>query len=110
MRAGRALGTYRWWPEWLRSVATDLAVQGRLDSETITSIDRCAFAELNVLQARMARRLIGGDTELAGVVASRLTSIGRADAAEALLRGDLEAIAMASKLTLNVAEISKLRD
>ncbi|GIJ57806.1 hypothetical protein [Virgisporangium aurantiacum] len=109
VRAGRALGTYRWWPDWLRSVATDLALQGRLDSEIITSLDRSAFAELNVLQARMARKLIDGDTELAGVAASRLVSIGKPDVAAALLRGDLEAIAMASKLTLNVAETSRLR-
>lgn len=111
VRAGRALGTYRWWPEWLRAVATDLALRGRLDSETITSLDRCAFAELNIIQARMARKLIDGDPELAGVAASRLMSIGKADAAAALLQGDLEAIAMASKLTLNVAdENSVIRD
>jgi hypothetical protein len=109
VRAGRALGTYRWWPEWLRAVATDLALQGRLDNAIITSLDRSAFAELNVLQARMARKLIDGDTELAGVAASRLVSIGKPEVAAALLRGDLEAIAMASKLTLNVSETSRLR-
>lgn len=108
--AGLALGTYRWWPEWLRSVATDLALQGRLDSDLITSLDRCAFAELNLIQSRMARRLIDGDPGLAGIAASRLISIGKPDAAAALLRGDLEAIAMASKLTLNVAETSKMRN
>jgi hypothetical protein len=110
VRSGRALGTYRWWPDWLRSVATDLALQGRLDSDIITALDRSAFAELNVIQARMARKLIDGDTELAGVAASRLVAIGKPDAAAALLRGDLEAIAMASKLTLNVAEASRMRN
>jgi hypothetical protein len=104
VRAGLALGTYRWWPGWLRSVATDLALAGRLDTATITALDRCAFAELNPIQARMARKLIDGDRELAGLAASRLVSLGKSDAAAALLRGDLEAIAMASKLTLNVAE------
>jgi hypothetical protein len=110
VRAGLALGTYRWWPEWLRSVATDLALRGQLSQDIITALDRCAFAELNPIQARMARKLIDGDPELAGIAASRLVSLGKADAAAALLRGDLEAIGMASKLTLNVAETSALRD
>jgi hypothetical protein len=110
VRAGLALGTYRWWPDWLRSVAADLALRGQLDKDIITALDRCAFAELNPIQAKMARKLIDGDPELAGVAASRLISLGKADAAAALLRGDLEAIAMASKLTLNVAETSALRD
>ncbi len=110
IRAGLALGTYRWWPAWLRTVATDLAVAGRLDDESIMALDRAAFAELNPIQARMARKLIAGDPELAGVAASRLMSLGKADAAAALLQGDIEAIAMASKLTLTSVESSVLRE
>jgi hypothetical protein len=106
VRIGLALGTYGWWPAWLRSVTTELALDGRLDSATITALDRCAFAELTPIQARMARKLIGGDDALASLAASRLASLGKPEAAEALLRGDLEAIAMASKLTLNVVDLS----
>jgi hypothetical protein len=58
----------------------------------------------------MARKLIAGDPELAGVAASRLMSLGKADAAAALLQGDIEAIAMASKLTLTSVESSVLRE
>lgn len=110
IRAGLALGTYRWWPTWLRTVASDLALADRLDEESIMALDRVAFAELNPLQARMARKLIGGDAELAGVAASRLMALGKADAAAALLQGDIEAIALASKLTLTSVESSVLRD
>ena len=104
VRTGLALGQYGWWPQWLRSVTTALALEGRLDSAVITALDRCAFAELTPIQARMARKLIGGDAELATLAASRLTSLGKPDAAAALLRGELEAIAMAAKLTLNVID------
>jgi hypothetical protein len=110
LRAGVALGTYRWWPEWLRRVATDLALAGRLDEDTITALDRCAFAELNPLQARMARRLLDGDANLAGQAASRLISLGKAEVAAALLRGDIEAIGIASKLTMTGVESSALHD
>jgi hypothetical protein len=110
IRSGLALGVYRWWPGWLRTAATELAVAGRLDEEAITALDRCAFAELNPLQARMARKLMSGDSDLASQAASRLVSLGKPDAAQALLRGDLEAIAMASKLTLSAVQNSVLRD
>lgn len=110
IRAGLALGVYRWWPTWLRTVATDLALAGRLDEETITALDRVGFAELNPAQAKMARKLIAGDAGLASVAASRLMSLGKADAAAALLQGDIEAIAIASKLTLTSVDSSVLRD
>lgn len=110
IRAGLALGTYRWWPAWLRTVATELALQGRLDEESITALDRLGFAELNPIQSRMARKLIAGDPQLASVAAARLMSLGKPDAAAALLQGDIEAIAIASKLTLTSAEYSALRD
>ena len=61
VQTGLAVGKYGWWPDWLIKIVSERAMAGALDEETITALDRCAYAELSPAQARIARRLLSGD-------------------------------------------------
>jgi hypothetical protein len=98
IQSGFLIGKYGWWPAWLLKIVTERALAGRLDTETITALDRCAFAELSPFQARLARRLLDGETELIATAAHRLEGLGERDAAERLRTGDLMAVALAARL------------
>lgn len=96
--SGAVLGKYSWWPGWLTKVVTERALSGRLDEQTITALDRCAYAELSPAQARIARRLLAGEQELIEASATRLETLNEPRAAKLLREGDLTAVALAARL------------
>jgi hypothetical protein len=92
------VGRYSWWPSWLLRIVTERALADTLDQDTIAALDRCAYAELSPAQARLARRLLGGDAGLIAASAERLEALGEHDAAVRLREGDLNAVAIAARL------------
>ena len=50
------------------------------------------------VQARLARRLLSGETELIATAAQRLEDLGERATADRLRRGDLDAVALAARL------------
>jgi hypothetical protein len=98
IQAATLVGRYSWWPSWLLRIVTDHALAGRLDEETIQALDRCAYAELTPLQARLARRLLEGDQDMIATSAARLEALGENATAGRLRNGDLNAVALAARL------------
>jgi hypothetical protein len=98
VRSGQLLGRYSWWPSWLLRVVTERALQGILDEDTITALDKCAYAELSPAQANLARKLLAGNESLIDTAAHRLASLGEPEAAARLREGDLNAVALAARL------------
>jgi hypothetical protein len=98
IRSGFLLAKYSWWPSWLLRVVTERALAGTLDSDTIHALDQCAYADLTPFQARLARRLLDGETDLIATAAHRLEGLGEQAAADRLRRGDLDAVALAARL------------
>lgn len=98
IRSGFLIGKYGWWPSWLLRVVTERALAGTLDATTIHALEQCAYAELTPFQARLARRLLDGETELIATAAQRLEGLGEPNAAERLRKGDLDAVALAARL------------
>lgn len=98
MHSAQIIGKYSWWPSWLVKIVTERALSGSLDDETISALDRCAYAELTPAQSRIARRLLAGEEQLIDASAVRLEGLGEADAAEKLRQGDLTAVALAARL------------
>jgi hypothetical protein len=99
IRAGHLLGRYSWWPAWLLRIVTERALAGTLDEATITALDQCAYAELNPLQANLARKLLTGNQALIDTAAHRLASQGEPEAAARLREGDIAAVALAARLS-----------
>ncbi|KUL30054.1 hypothetical protein [Actinoplanes awajinensis] len=98
LHSGQVVGKYSWWPSWLLKVVTERAMAGELDDDTITALDRCAYAELSPAQARLARRLLDGEESLIDASAVRLAGLGEGDAAAKLRKGDLTTVALAARL------------
>jgi hypothetical protein len=98
IQCGFLIGKYGWWPSWLLRIVTERALAGTLDAETILALDRCAFAELSPFQARLARRLLDGESDLIATAAHRLEGLGEKDAAQRLRDGDLMTVALAARL------------
>jgi hypothetical protein len=98
VRSGRLLGRYGWWPSWLLRIVTERALAGRLDEETILALDRCAYAELTPLQANLARKLLSGNESFIDTAARRMAVLGEPEAADALRKGDLNAVALTARL------------
>jgi hypothetical protein len=98
VECGALVGKYSWWPSWLLRVVTERALIGQLDEDTIAALDKCAYAELSPAQARLARRLLGGDAGLIATSAERLETLGEPEAAARLREGDLNAVALAARL------------
>ncbi|BCY12594.1 hypothetical protein [Actinoplanes sp. L3-i22] len=98
LQSGQVIGKYAWWPSWLLKVVTERAMAGELDQQTVTALDRCAYAELSPAQARIARRLLEGEESLIDASAVRLEGLGEADAALKLRNGDLTTVALAARL------------
>lgn len=98
VQSGLAVGKYGWWPTWLLKIVTERALAGRLDEETITALDKCAYAELSPAQARMAKKLLNGDQGLIDASAFRLETLGEVESAARLREGDLSAVALAARL------------
>ncbi|MFI7601534.1 hypothetical protein [Actinoplanes sp. NPDC049681] len=99
VRAGHLIGRYSWWPSWLLRIVTERALAGTLDEDTVAALDKCAYAELNPVQAHLARKLLSGDDRLISTAAERLAGLGEAEAAARLREGDLTAVALAARLT-----------
>jgi hypothetical protein len=100
LRSGMIIGKYSWWPSWLLKIVTERAMTATLDDDTVAALDSCAYADLNPIQARMARRLLAGEEDLIDGSAVHLESIGETEAAEKLRRGDLTAVALAARLIM----------
>jgi hypothetical protein len=98
IRSGFLVGKYSWWPSWLLRVVTERALAGTLDAEVVAALEQCAYADLTPLQARLARRLLGGEADLISTAAQRLQDLGEAEAAARLRDGDLNAVALAARL------------
>jgi hypothetical protein len=98
VRSGALVGRYSWWPGWLLRIVTQRALAGTLDPDTMAALDRCAYASLSPAQARLARRLLEGDTGLMTTAAERLEALGEREAAGRLRDGDLNAVALAARL------------
>lgn len=98
VRSGCLVGRYRWWPSWLQQIIAERAAAGTLDEDTIAALDNCAYASLSPLQVRLARKLLAGDSVLIASAAHRLEGMGERDAADRLRRGDLNTVALASRL------------
>jgi hypothetical protein len=98
VQTGLAVGRYGWWPDWLLQIVGERALAGTLDDDTVTALDRCAYAELTPVQAKMARKLLNGDEGLIEASAFRLEGLGEVDAAGKLRMGDLSAVALAARL------------
>jgi hypothetical protein len=98
IRSGFLIGKYGWWPSWLLRIVTERALAGTLDAATIEALDNCAYAELSPFQARLARRLLDGETDLISTAAQRLRGLGEHEAAARLADGDLSAVALAARL------------
>ncbi|MFF5288833.1 hypothetical protein [Paractinoplanes globisporus] len=96
--AGRTIGRYSWWPDWMQSIVIDRAVAGALDEEVVAALQTCAFASLSPAQARMAKRLIAAEATLVEATAYRLEALGEHPAAHKLRRGDLDTVAFAARL------------
>ena len=96
--AATLVGHYSWWPSWLLRVVTERALTGTLDEDTLHALDRCAYAELTPMQARLARRMLDGDHNLISMSAARLEALGEREAAGRLRDGDLSAVALAARL------------
>jgi hypothetical protein len=82
----------------LLQIITERATAGTLDEATIAALDNCAYASLSPLQARLARKLLAGDSVLIANAAQRLEGLGEGDAAERLRQGDLNTVALATRL------------
>ena len=98
VRSGLVVGKYGWWPDWLLKIITERALDGTLDPEMITAMDRCAYAELSPAQAKVARKLLSGDRAAIDASAYSLEGMGEDDAAAKLREGDLTAVALAARL------------
>ncbi|MEV6599627.1 hypothetical protein AB0M36_22635 [Actinoplanes sp. NPDC051346] len=100
VRSGHLIGRYSWWPNWLLRIVTERALAGNLDEETVTALDKCAYAELTPIQANLARKLLTeGNERLVDTAAERLVSLGEPGAAARLRQGDIAAVALAARLT-----------
>ena len=99
VQSGQLLGRYGWWPAWLQRVVTERALAGTLDEQTIAALDKCAYAELNPLQASLARKLLSGNEDLIDTAARRLVGLGETAAAARLRQGDITAVALAARLS-----------
>jgi hypothetical protein len=98
VRCSLAMGRYGWWPAWLQKIVAERALAGTLCAETITALQRCAYAELSPTQARMAQRLINAEPQLVEATAYRLETLGEHPTASKLRQGDLTTVAFAARL------------
>ncbi|MBW6439689.1 hypothetical protein KZ829_38770 [Actinoplanes hulinensis] len=101
IRSGQIVGKYNWWPSWLLQVITERAMDGQLDDETVEALDKCAYADLDPVQVRVARRLLAGEDALIDASAQRLEALGEAHAADKLRAGDLATVALAARLVMS---------
>lgn len=98
VQACLAVGQYSWWPDWLLGIVTERVLAGTVDAQTISALQKCAFAELSPSQARMAKRLINAEPQLVEATAARLENLGEHPAARLLRQGDLGTVAFAARL------------
>ncbi|MEU4691380.1 hypothetical protein [Actinoplanes sp. NPDC023714] len=95
--AGRVLGKYGYWPDWLQSLVVEHAQAGTLTEEFVKALDLCAFATLRSTQSRFARQLLRGEPAAIRSAVRILESIGEAEIAGRLREGDMGAVAFAAR-------------
>jgi hypothetical protein len=97
IHAGRIIGRYGWWPDWMRALVVERATTGALTDEFVAALDTCAFATLRSTQARLAKLLLRGDRSAVITAARTLDSLGETGMAARLRAGDLNAVAFAAR-------------
>ncbi|AEV85529.1 hypothetical protein ACWT_4507 [Actinoplanes sp. SE50] len=97
IHAGRLLGRYGYWPEWLRDLVVEHALAGTLNDDFVAALDMCAFATLRSTQARFARSLLRGEPAAITTAARTLETIGETEIAARLRQGDMKAVAFAAR-------------
>jgi hypothetical protein len=95
--AGRVLGKYGYWPDWLQGLVVEHAQAGTLTDEFVKALDLCAFATLRSTQSRLARQLLRREPAAINSAARILESIGEAEIAARLREGDMGAVAFAAR-------------
>ncbi|MEV6350491.1 hypothetical protein [Actinoplanes sp. NPDC051851] len=95
--AGKIVGKYGYWPDWLRELVVEHAQAGTLTTEFVAALDLCAFATLRSTQARMARQLLRREPAAIATAARTLETIGEPDIAARLREGDMGAVAFAAR-------------
>jgi hypothetical protein len=95
--AGKIVGKYGYWPDWLRDLVVEHAVAGTLTDEFVAALDLCAFATLRSTQSRLARQLLRREPAAINSAARTLEAIGETDIAVRLREGDVGAVAFAAR-------------
>ncbi|GIF09748.1 hypothetical protein [Actinoplanes siamensis] len=95
--AGKIVGKYGYWPDWLRDLVVEHAQAGTLTDEFVAALDLCAFATLRSTQARLARQLLRREPAAIRSAARILEAVGEADIAVRLREGDMGAVAFAAR-------------
>jgi hypothetical protein len=95
--AGKIVGKYGYWPDWLRDLVVEHAQAGTLTDEFVAALDLCAFATLRSTQSRLARQLLRRDPAAINSAARTLETIGEGDIAARLREGDMGAVAFAAR-------------
>ncbi|GAA2710952.1 hypothetical protein [Actinoplanes palleronii] len=95
--AGKILGKYGYWPDWLHNLVVEHAMAGTLTDEFVAALDLCAFATLRSTQARLARQLLRQEPEAINNAARTLETIGEIEIAARLREGDMGAVAFAAR-------------
>ncbi|WP_436534897.1 hypothetical protein [Actinoplanes sp. HUAS TT8] len=95
--AGKIVGKYGYWPDWLRELVVEHAQAGTLTDEFVSALELCAFATLRSTQARLARQLLRREPAAINTAARTLEAIGETDIATRLRQGDYGAVAFAAR-------------
>ncbi|BCY08431.1 hypothetical protein [Actinoplanes sp. L3-i22] len=95
--AGKIVGKYGYWPDWLRDLVVEHAQAGTLTDEFVAALDLCAFATLRSTQSRLARQLLRRDPVAINSAARTLETIGEIEIAARLREGDMGAVAFAAR-------------
>lgn len=95
--AGKIVGKYGYWPDWLRDLVVEHAQAGTLTDDFVAALDLCAFATLRSTQARLARQLIRREPAAINSAARILEAIGESEIAARLREGDMGAVAFAAR-------------
>jgi len=95
--AGKIVGKYGYWPDWLRDLVVEHAMAGTLTDDYVAALDLCAFATLRSTQSRLARQLLRGEPAAVNSAARTLEAIGETEIAARLREGDVGAVAFAAR-------------
>ncbi|GAA4606515.1 hypothetical protein BJY16_005872 [Actinoplanes octamycinicus] len=97
IHAGKIVGKYGYWPDWLRELVVEHAMAGTLTDDFVAALDQCAFATLRSTQARLAKQLLRKEPAAINSAARTLEHIGEDAIAVRLRDGDVGAVAFAAR-------------